>query len=152
MDDAPNPYQAPATEFEPSVEPPPLAAFHDRKRRLLWWMVVLFAAAGFLAGMVESDSLQLRGLNIVHAVAWAVLLLKWCAYDREEFDVERWRLFAFMMVICPGPLIMIPAHLFATRGWEGVVATLKAAAFLVLLLSMSFASAFAGWWLLGPLE
>ena len=37
------------------------------------------------------------------------------------------------MVMCPGPLIMMPTYFFVTRGLGGFFAIAKASAFLVLM-------------------
>jgi hypothetical protein len=88
---------------------------------------LLFVLRGFLEPLVHDGSAMEKGLNLVTGIALAVLLVQWCEYDCEERGIKRWRYFAVMMIICPGPLILMPIYFLATRGWRGLLSILKAA-------------------------
>ena len=64
----------------------------------------------------------------------AMLIVGWCDIDREERQLDRWRFFVPLMVLCPGPLVVLPAYLFVTRGVGGFVATAIAIAFFGLMI------------------
>jgi hypothetical protein len=69
-----------------------------------------------------------------------ILILGWCRIDREERQLTPWRFFVPLMVLCPGPLILMPTYLFVTRGRGGFAATAKASAFLVLMIVVAGAA------------
>ena len=49
-----------------------------------------------------------------------------------------------MIVICPGPFVMMPAYLLVTRGLGGFSAIAKAIAFVVLMVVLSVAAFVSG--------
>src|SRR3972149_11751978 len=135
----PNPYQPP--ELEPTSASDAAAIADDsparQKRRILIWMTVLFAVSGLLSGLFLEDRSLLSVIEIATAIVLAILLVTWCECDRIERQGERWPFFIVLMVLCPGPILMLPIYLFATRGAGGFLATARAAAFFVLLIGAS---------------
>lgn len=134
-----NPYQAPKAEELLAEEP----AFRERvsyrreKNRQLLWMLGLFAVAGVLEGLVLSQPDLGMILNVAASLAFCILILNWCHYDRLELGRRRWRYFAPMMVLLPGPLVMVPLYLVVSRGARGLWSTFLAACFLALLFAVN---------------
>jgi hypothetical protein len=110
-------------------------------------MAVLFFVSGVLWGSLPDEPDQapasgVRGrvalvaLDVLGVIAFHVLAYVWCEYDRLERGKPRWRRFAFLVIVCPGPLVMAPVYLCATRGTRGLWATAKAAVLLAVLLGL----------------
>lgn len=131
-DDSHNPYRAPESPPEPAADQIP--DFASRKRRKLIQLLVLMAVMGFLTGLLPEDSSINRVLDLAGGIVMAMLIVGWCDIDREERQLDRWRFFVLMMVLCPGPLVILPAYLFVTRGIGGFAATAKAIAFFGLMI------------------
>ena len=125
--------------------------FRRAKRKILLAILLLFAFSGFFTPLTVGDSLLERGCDLVTAIALAAILLRWCEYDRREHAIRRWRYFAVMMILFPGPLILMPIYFLATRGWRGFVSILKASlwfamALVALLAGFAVSAAiFSGW-------
>ena len=130
-EDSLNPYRAPDSPQEPAADQIP--DFASRKRRKLIQLLVLMAILGFLTGLFQDSSIN-RVTDLTGAIVMAMLIVGWCAIDREERQLDRWRFFVPLMVLCPGPLVVLPAYLFVTRGVGGFVATAIAIAFFGLMM------------------
>ena len=130
-EDSLNPYRAPDSPQEPAADQIP--DFASRKRRKLIQLLVLMAILGFLTGLFQDSSIN-RVTDLTGAIVMAMLIVRWCAIDREERQLDRWRFFVPLMVLCPGPLVVLPAYLFVTRGVGGFVATAIAIAFFGLMM------------------
>lgn len=137
--DSPNPYQSPETSQEDAayLDPPFVPDFAYRKRRQLVFLLVASGISGLLSGFAAEDSAWDRIINLADWLISAVLILRWCDIDREERQLARWRNFVPMIVLCPGPLVMVPAYLLVTRGLGGFAAIAKAIAFAVLMVIVS---------------
>ncbi len=134
--DLPNPYKSPeATQGHVAAhDAPVILDFARRKRRQLVFVLIAMAISGFLSGFLAEDSGWSHMVDLATGLIVAILIVGWCEIDREERQLSRWRLFVPLMVLCPGPLIMIPTYFFVTRGLGGFAATAKASAFLVLMI------------------
>ncbi len=130
-EDSLNPYRAPDSPQEPAADQIP--DFASRKRRKLIQLLVLMAILGFLTGLFQDSSIN-RVTDLTGAIVMAMLIVGWCDIDREERQLDRWRFFVPLMVLCPGPLVVLPAYLFVTRGVGGFVATAIAIAFFGLMM------------------
>jgi len=150
-----NPYEPSQAEPEPrplesndatggDIAVPFQDALAAKKRRMLFGMVVLFAVNGFLTGVLGEDSALSAPLELVTAIAFAVMVVCWCEYDRIQRQAQRWRFFIVLMVVCPGPLVMIPVYLCVTRGVRGLISTAMAAAFFLLLIAVAMTGLLAG--------
>ncbi len=136
--DSLNPYRAPESPPEPAADQIP--DFASRKRRKLIQLLVLMGVIGCLTGLLSEDSSINRLTDLIGGISMAMLILGWCDIDREERSLDRWRFFVILMVLCPGPLVMLPAYLFVTRGIGGFAATAKAIAFLGLMMFVGVVS------------
>jgi hypothetical protein len=141
-----NPYQPPNTlpvdQPQTGVEVDPLLS--AAKRRQLLWMVLTIACSGVIGGMLREGSGISRLVDLATSITMAVFILRWCEYDRRERGGTRWRYFTPLMVLLPGPVIMVPIYLLATRGSRGFWAIAKAAAFLLLLIAIGAVGALIG--------
>ncbi len=132
-DDA-NPYRSPETAetLESSIAPG--RRYLSGKRRVMAWMIALFSLIGCLDFFADDRGLQ-RVLSLAVGILFGALCVRWCHYDRLERGGRSWKYLAATMVLCPGPLIVFPVYLLATRGLpRGIIAILGASAFLVVLL------------------
>lgn len=60
-------------------------------------------------------------------------MIRWTRWDAAERDFTLWRYFVPLLVICPGPIIVMPVYFVQSRGWSrGLLATFLGLAFLVL--------------------
>ena len=130
-DDSLNPYRAPKSRPEPAADQIP--DFASRKRRKLIQILFVMAIFGFLAGLLPEDSSINRVKELLSGIGISILIVGWCDIDREERHLDRWRFFVLLMVLCPGPLIIMPTYFFVTRGVGGFAATAKAIAFFGLM-------------------
>jgi len=148
LDDDPlNPYRAPESAQEPAADQ--ILDFASRKRRRLFQLLALTAIMGFLTGILPEDSSINRVADLATGIGIAMLILGWCAIDHEEHQLDRWRFFVPLMVLCPGPFIVLPTYLFVTRGVGGFAATAKAIAFFGLMIVVGIAAGVLGLLLTG---
>jgi len=101
-----------------------------KKRKVLFAIVALFAVQGLLFGLIPGETEQ-KVLGFVAGIAFAALVLSWCALDRAERNLTPWRGFTFFVVLFPTALVMVPLYLCATRGWKGIASIALAALFFV---------------------
>ncbi len=121
----------------------PAVSYAKEKRQVLIWMTVLFAVSGAISGAVQDEQL-IPLIGMATGLLFALLIIAWCGHDRGELEIDAWPLFGPMMVICPGPIVLVPAYLFATRGFlHGLIGLLKAAMFMLLLITVSVLSTMA---------
>jgi hypothetical protein len=134
--DSLNPYRSPEAtqEYVAAQDAPVILDFARRKRRQLGLLLAVMAIWGFLSGFLAEDSAGIRVIDLASGLIVAILILRWCEIDREERQLSRWRYFVPLMVLCPGPLILMPTYFFVTRGIGGFAATAKACAFVVLMI------------------
>jgi hypothetical protein len=127
-------------KFHPSEE---ISIYSRNKRRLLLAMVALFAIYGLFLGFFPADVLRVAAFAT--SIAFAILVVSWCAQDRAERNIRPWRGFAFFVVVFPTALVMMPLYLLRTRGTSGVKSTALAAAFFfAICLMASIIAAFVG--------
>lgn len=137
-DDFTNPYQSPQFSQTPesAIDTPFDPSCQQGKRRQLFWMVALFAISGLASGLLPVTPRMDAVLNLGTGIAFALLILRWYECDRWERGEAPWRFFGPLMVIFPGPIVMVPVYLISTRGLRGLVATMKAALFFVFLITV----------------
>lgn len=85
------------------------------KLRALGWMPVWFAAAGFVAGDLGARDVVNTMALIAAGIAFAVLTYRWCDADARLQSFSSWRHFVPALYLTPGPLVMVPIYLVATR-------------------------------------
>ncbi len=146
-----NPYSPPAatTGYAIVNNAESLAGYARRKHRKLHQILLVMAILGFAMGLFPEDSTLERIVTFVAGLSVTVLILGWCDIDLEERNLKRWRFFVPMMVLIPGPFIMIPIYLLFTRRAEGFVATAKAFAFFVLMTAVTMVASIMGLLLTG---
>lgn len=133
-----NPYSAPESTQERAADQFP--DFASRKRSKLIQLLLWMAITGFVTGIFPEDSSTNRVADLATGIGIAMLILGWCVIDREEHQLDRWRFFVPLMVLCPGPILVLPVYLFVTRGVGGFAATAMAIAFSGLMLFVRFAA------------
>ena len=74
-------------------------------------------------------------------IVFLIAIIRWTYYDAAERDFELWRYFFALMVVFPGPLIMMPLYFILSRGWAaGLIMCGYAVAFVLLQYGIDFAS------------
>lgn len=146
-----NPYAPPelTTEHVTINDADSTLDFARRKRRKLHQMLITTAILGFATGIFPEGSSLEQIASFAAGLSFNILILGWCTIDREERNLEPWRFFAPMMVLLPGPILMVPIYLFTTRGLEGFAATAKAFAFFVLMMVVVMITAIMGFLVTG---
>lgn len=91
------------------------ADWRVRKLATLAELLVVAAVAGAGRGLSVWRGMSLNVLDLAAALVFAGLLLRWLDYDARERDSETSRLFAVLVVLCPGPLVLLPLYLLQTR-------------------------------------
>src|SRR5262245_57456165 len=85
------------------------------KLRALAWMPVWLAAAGFVSGDFGARDVLDTVLLIAAAIAFAILTYRWCDADARLQRFANWSHFVPALYLTPGPLVMVPIYLLATR-------------------------------------
>ncbi len=132
-----NPYRSPEqTEYD-DAEPelPPLPSYRPEKDRVLWALLIVWAIGGALAVFVAEDLSRI--VDVAAGIATVILILRWCDYDRQERAINRWPFFGVMMILCPGPALVLPIYFLRTRGLRGLWSTAKAFGFFVLMVTVA---------------
>lgn len=120
------------------------AADRAWKRQSLLRIPLWMLAAGFATGFFgEGDLLDLI-VHVIATVAFLVLLHRWCAADARLHRIELWRYFLVTLVVCPGPLLVVPIHLLRTRGIRGLLSILLALAYFIAVCVVQALGFFAG--------
>ena len=87
----------------------------DRKRNRLIFLLVWAAVAGFVWGAAPTEwDMPLRVLD---TIVFLIVIIQWTYIDAGEHEFPLWRYFVPMMVICPGPVVIIPVYFIKSRGW-----------------------------------
>jgi hypothetical protein len=144
MDDI-NPYQSPETieNIATDSEEYEYLSIRRQKRNALLIMVALFAVLGLINGVTPEHFVAGRVIDLAGAIGFAILLIRWCSLDCFELGIEPWAHIGIMLIICPGPFILMPIYFLKTRGFRGLLSMLWSAAFFVLLMAVSVVSAVA---------
>jgi hypothetical protein len=123
-----------------------LADAEDRatKRRSLQQIPIWFLSAGFVTGFWGEGDLFDVLAQVVSTVAFYVLLHRWCGADARLHRRDLWRYFVLTLVICPGPLLVVPIHLVRTRGVRGLLFSLLALIYLVAAIAVQVIGILAG--------
>lgn len=140
-----NPYQSPHADQEPnpSIESGQggLDSFARRKRKYLIFLIVWSMVAGLVFGAAPVEWEPI--LILLDAIVFLIAIIQWTFVDAAQHKFRLWRHFVLLMVICPGPLVMMPYYFFSTRGGVGgLKASALAFGFLMLLYAIDFASSF----------
>ena len=132
-----NPYRSPERGEYDDAEPesPPPASYRPEKDRVLWALLIVWAIGGALAVFVAEDLSRI--VDVAVGIATVILILRWCDYDRQERAINRWPFFGVMMILCPGPAVILPLYFVRTRGLRGLWSIAKAFGFFVLLVAVS---------------
>ena len=119
------------------------AGYQRKKRNCLLFLLAWGVAAGFASGAVSVDLEPI--VMLADLIVFLIAVIKWTGWDAAQRGFTLWRYFVPMIVICPGPLILMPAYFIQSRGWmRGTVASLLGLAFLLLQLGIdSIATEFA---------
>ena len=114
------------------------------KRRALRRMLIWTGASGFVTGLLGETSPTGFIFQIAAWFAFLALLVGWCEADSRQRDIPLWRYFIPMLVLFPGPALVMPIYFLRSRGGRGIVTTLLAALFLIGLLAVDVIGAVAG--------
>lgn len=107
---------------------PVISELRARKRRQLLWMLVVAIVLGLLSGLTGIGETDARLMQFVATLAFACPLFQWCELDRLELGNQRWRGFGLLLILFPGPIVILPIYLLVTRGRRGILAVVIAAA------------------------
>lgn len=121
------PDSAAAVDQLPSDCAPVSSELRDRKRRQLLWMLVVALVLGLLSGLTGIGETDARLMQFVATLAFAFPLFQWCELDRLELGNQRWRGFGLLLILFPGPIVILPIYLLVTRGQWGILAVVIAA-------------------------
>ena len=122
--------------------------FRQQKLKRLAYMLILFTALGFFGVLIEDRPVAARVFELAGSLCFVILVLSWCSIDREERGLTAWPFFALMMILCPGPLILMPIYFCATRGVRGLWSCLIAGAFMFTLFVAAGLGAFVAFWVI----
>lgn len=112
-----------------------------RKRNCLILLLVWAVVSGFVFGAVPVD--WENPLVILDAIVFVIVIIKWTFLDAAEHGFGLWRYFVPLMVICPGPLIVMPVYFIRSRGWAaGLIACGLAVTFCLLQFGVDLASSY----------
>ncbi len=85
------------------------------KQRALIWMLFWSAVAGFATGCPDVWDAVGCLPQVVAAVAFVSLTYQWCDADAQLRRFSNWDNFVPALYICPGPLVVVPVYIAATR-------------------------------------
>jgi hypothetical protein len=114
------------------------------KRRALFRMLIWTGASGFVIGLLGETSPLGFVFQIAAWFAFLALLVGWCEADSQQQGVPLWRHFIPILVVCPGPALLMPIYFLRSRGITGLVTTLLAALFFLGLLVVDVIGAVVG--------
>ncbi len=124
-----NPFASPNVHYGPTIaaDAEPDASLSWKKIVCLFFMLGVGAASGF----VDMAAPEFERVNsIVSGLAFVIALATWTHLDARQRDYELWSSFVVMLVLCPGPIFVMPYYFINSRGWMGGI--------LACLLSMGF--------------
>ena len=116
---------------------------HAKLRALAWmpcWSAVAGVAAGCLTVHDIFDCLPLFGAWI----AMTVLAYRWCDSDARLRRYAHWDVFVPAPFVCPGPLVVVPAYLMASRRARCLRSLTLAALYVFVLIAVAIVSRGAG--------
>ncbi len=77
----------------------------------------------------------------IDLVAIVFVLIFWLHLDAAEHNVRLWRHIGILVVICPGPIVVLPIYFIRSRGWaDGLIACGKTLVFVLLQQGLEFAA------------
>ncbi|MBL8851048.1 MAG: hypothetical protein JNG89_15320 [Planctomycetaceae bacterium] len=85
------------------------------KQRALVWMLIWAAVAGFATGSRVTWELFGCLPQLVAVLAFVSLTYRWCDADAKLHRFVHWDTFVPALYVCPGPLVVVPVYLAATR-------------------------------------
>jgi len=132
MNEQTNPYHA--SQSNPGSLGEPVSIFRRKQLHILLWMFVLFSVSGVTLGYLPVNSEMSRRLLGVSTVLLLMLIMWWYDYDQLALDRPRSSVYRLMLLLCPGPLVMLPIHFLVTRGARGLLSTVWAGCYLTILL------------------
>lgn len=115
-----SPYRASTT---PLADPPAerVGAGLRPKTKCLLFMLAWAIPFGITIPVVPRLAPEHPGVHtMVHMICWLILFIagsQWMAYDAADRRFKLWKYFKLLMVICPGPLIMVPLYFLKTRSF-----------------------------------
>ena len=114
--------------------------FARKKRNCLLFLLVWAVGIGVTYAMAPVSAET--PITVLDMVVLVFGLILWTLFDAAEHNVRLWRHFGIMLVICPGPIIVMPIYFIRSRGWAGgLIACGKVIAFVVLLQGIYFGTA-----------
>jgi hypothetical protein len=118
-----------------------VSPYARRKRNCLILLLVWAVVSGFVFGAVPVD--WESPVILLDAIVFMIIVIQWTFLDAAEHGFKLWRYFVPLLVICPGPLVMMPVYFIRSRGWiSGLLACALAVAFCLLKLGVDFASCY----------
>lgn len=117
------------------------SSFRRRKRGWLMFLSVCAIGFGILSGALRDD--WEKPLLFLDAIVFVIAIVQWAYLDAAELGFHLWRYFVPLMIICPGPFLVMPVYFVKSRGWiRGLAACGLAVAFLLLQFGLDFASSY----------
>lgn len=114
------------------------------KLRALAWMPCWSAVAGFAAGLLTvHDIFDCLPLFVAWS-AMTVLAYRWCDADARLQPYTHWDVFVPALFVCPGPLVVVPAYLMASRRGRCVRSLSLTALYVFVLIAVAIVSRGAG--------
>ena len=107
------------------------------KQRALVGMLFWSAVAGFATGCPDAWDAVGCLPQVVAALAFVSLTYQWCDADAQLRRFANWDIFVPALYICPGPLVVVPVYIAATRRTRCVRSMSLAALYLFVLLSVA---------------
>ena len=121
---------------------PPSDQHATRKRWCLGFLLLWAVISGVISGLIAVEWQD--PWVFVDVIVCTLAIITWTYSDAALHNYRPWRFFIPMMIICPGPLIVMPIYFVRTRGWsKGIGATLLALGFMVLQSGVGIAVAYA---------
>lgn len=110
-----------------------------RKRNCLLFLLGWGVVSGFVYGAATVD--WEGPLYIIDLLVVLIGINHWVCLDAYDYDFELPSRFFLMMVICPGPLIVMPVYFVKTRSWKrGLAASAMGLLFLLLQAGLDLAA------------
>jgi hypothetical protein len=102
-------------------------ATRKAKRLCLLGLLALMVVVGVLDPITADDRALDRALTIGSALIGAVLIVTWCHYDSWERSYKIGKSLRLLIIFFAA--IGLPAYLFRTRGWRGLISIILAGLF-----------------------
>jgi len=110
------------------------------KQRTLLWMLFWSAFAGFISGTLQvRDAFDCLPL-VAALAALAALAYRWCDADARLRRFAQWEIFVPALYVFPGPLLVVPMYLAATRRMRCLRSMMLAAVYLFVMVSVAIVS------------